>query len=184
MQVRKKATESILRMRKYLSNPYSRPETMEWPNSPSGDWVASHISNSGDILWVNKGSSESREPVPSKLRFLKGTPFLAAGRPYWTNVSLFVAKKTGPGYGSWGTDCYGRKIYYWFERVPCFDSSDYLFDFRGSGHFWIFREESITHVCFPQDGPFIVVTEDTDTLAHVCWDPFEKAGCLVRADAK
>jgi len=92
--------------------------------------------------------------------------FSVAGKTYLNPVAL-KHRKVGQFKSKWiieweypvYEDAYGRRVIQLYERYPCFDSSDYLYEDRYFNWYLISWEEGVALV-YVDDGSGEVLTED------------------------
>lgn len=175
---------------KWFQRKPSEAPAGEWPARREMDWtmregtrtkrVESRLrsSKATELEWVHKETGEVRCPREREKKFLRGLPFRAAGRSYFS-LDQLTARCKGQ-YGSWYLDCYGRPVLLVLERFPCFDSSDFLNEHRFYRWFLICRNGVLTLVRATDGEPDFSVTEDAAFLEHDCWNELKNEGCLDR----
>ena len=124
------------------------------------------------VQWrLPEGTLRNQEPVEKKSAY-PGV-FTAGGRPY-TSVSQLCAKKLDEqGYVC--LDIHGREVFAQWERFPCFDSYDYLYEHRYYRWFYIRSGDKLTCVYYEDERKEIVVTEDVKKLPRRCWEAMVEA---------
>ena len=145
-----------------------RPETPDVANQHSTSWI--------DLKWVSRELDENENPLTSRIpepvrttQSLKAG-FSAAGRSYRSIRELAVAKKDG---GPVCIDCYGREVFCFFERFPCFDSYDYLYEHRYIRRFLIREGDRLTLVYYEDENDSVNVTEDLKRVKVAWWKEME-----------
>ena len=96
--------------------------------------------------------------------------FHAAGRTYRHWMELLADSKNGNEGVT--QDRYGRQLVYYFERFPCFDSFDYLYEDRYFRWFYIWYNGSWTQIYVSDDASGAEVTDGlsaNDVMAHCQW---------------
>lgn len=124
------------------------------------------------IRWVSIEQNENGEPKVIRLPVESSKKFRYPGR--------FTAN--GKNYENWGqlchketdirdvyTDIYGRVVFCYAERFPCFDSEDYLYENRFYRWFFILDDGKITRVFYTDESKQIDVTEDAANIENNCW---------------
>lgn len=125
-----------------------------------------YVSYSYGICWKNPDGSV-RTPEESKRTLPYPGVFWAAGRPY-TSIEHLRARKLDDQ-GHICRDIYGREVFAEWERFPCFDSYDYLYENRYYRWFYIRSGDRLTCVyCEDQRGK-VEITEDVKKLPTRCW---------------
>lgn len=132
----------------------------------------------GALTWMDKSTGASRVPVETTRKFVRGLPFMAAGRSY-LSMSQLAERRKEPG-SCWHLDCYGRKVLEIAERFPCFDSFDALHESRYYRWFFLRENGALTRVYATDARSTIYVTEDAAFLENAAWKLLEEHGCLDR----
>ena len=125
-----------------------------------------YVSYDYGIRWKNPDGSE-RKPEESKRTFLYPGVFWAGGRPY-TSIKQLCAEKLDEQ-GHICKDVYGREVFAQWERFPCFDSYDYLYENRYYRWFYIRNDNQLTCVHYTDGQNKIEITEDAGKLPERCW---------------
>ena len=125
-----------------------------------------YVSYSYGIRWKNPDGSV-RTPEESRRTFPYPGVFWAGGRPY-TSIKQLCAEKLDE-YGHICTDVYGREVFAEWERFPCFDSYDYLYENRYYRWFYIRSGDKLTGVCYTDEQHTIEIVEDVKKLTERCW---------------
>lgn len=123
------------------------------------------------LEWVS--GDQVRIPQEKVKTFQRGLPFLAGGRPY-AGIGLITVGK--PPADGWTRDAYGRQVYCYRERFPCFDSYDYLNEKRYYRWFLIYQDGRLTRIYAEDERPAIYVTEDVAFLEDKLWEQLESSG--------
>lgn len=108
-----------------------------------------------------------RKPAPKERNFLYPGVFTAGGKIY-SNISQLCVEKLD----QWGHICrdvYGREVFAEWERFPCFDSYDYLYEHRYYRWFYIRDNDRLICVYYEDEKKKITVTEDVKKLPDRCW---------------
>ena len=107
--------------------------------------------------------------------------FIAAGKPYLA-VSQLKAKEEGkldgvlyrgykvPQY----RDVYDRRVLYFRERFPCFDSYDYLYEHRYYRWYFLRDGDTLTQIYYADEGKSITVTEDVAKVRDWMWERMQE----------
>lgn len=134
------------------------------PSSVKVEWVSKQTDDQGEPLYIRKPETQKRE-------FLQQTGFLAAGKAY-RNVAQLSAQETEDDH--FCRDIYGREVLCFWERFPCFDSYDYLYEDRYYRWFFIRQDDKVTLVYCADTQPGIEVTEDVQEISTKWWDEIQK----------
>lgn len=130
---------------------------------------------SSALRWVTREQDPSSQPLgvrePQETTKVYTGPFSAAGMPY-TSRSQLCAKEGESR--EWCYDIYGRKVFCYRERFPCFDSYDYLYENRYYRWFFFLGDGTMTRVYYSDDQPETYVTEDVRNIENKCWEVMEK----------
>lgn len=127
------------------------------------------------LEWVS--GEQVRIPQEKTRIFRRGIPILAAGRPYAGTALLTFGKPPADG---WTTDCYGRQIYCYRERFPCFDSCDLIHENRYFRWFFIYQDGRLTRIYTEDEQKAVYVTEDVAFLENMFWEKLEESGYFDR----
>lgn len=122
------------------------------------------------VQWRNPDGTV-RKSEPEEKAFSYPGFFTAGGRVY-TSVSQLCAKKLDEQ-GHVCRDVYGREVFAEWERFPCFDSYDYLYEHRYYRWFYIRNKDTLTCVYYEDEQKKITVTEDVNKLPRRCWEAME-----------
>jgi len=125
-----------------------------------------YVSYEYGIRWQAPDGSV-RKPEESKRTLLYPGVFWAAGRPY-TSIKQLCAQKLDEQ-GHVCRDIYGREVFAEWERFPCFDSYDYLYENRYYRWFYIRSGDRLTCVYYADERKQIEITEDVKKLPERCW---------------
>lgn len=125
-----------------------------------------YVSYDYGIRWKQADGSV-RTPEESKRTFLYPGVFWAGGRPY-TSIKQLCAEKFDEQ-GHVCKDIYGREVFAEWERFPCFDSYDYLYENRYYRWFYIRSDDKLTCVYYTDEQHKIEITEDVKKLPERCW---------------
>lgn len=129
-----------------------------------------YVSYEYGIRWKNPDGS-IRTPEESKRTLLYPGVFWAGGRPYTSIQQLCAEKLDEEGHAC--RDIYGREVFAEWERFPCFDSYDYLYEDRYYRWFYIRSGDRLTCVYYTDQRQNIEVTEDVKQLPQRCWKAIE-----------
>ena len=125
-----------------------------------------YVSYDYGIRWKQTDGSV-RTPEESKRNFLYPGVFWAGGRPYTSIHQLCAEKQDEQGHVC--KDIYGREVFAEWERFPCFDSYDYLYENRYYRWFYIRNNDRLSCVYYTDERNKIEVTEDVKKLPERCW---------------
>lgn len=134
------------------------------PSSVKVEWVSKQPDDQGQPLCV-------RKPETVKKEFRHQIGFTAAGKVY-KSVSQLTAFKSEDSH--FCKDIYGREVLCFWERFPCFDSYDYLYEDRYYRWFFIRRDDKLTLVYSVDTRPKIEVTEDVQEISTKWWEEIQK----------
>jgi len=87
----------------------------------------------------------------------EATMFYAAGKPYASKEELAAKRDENPNIVY---DCYGRRLLYVWERFPCFDSYDRLYEKRCFRTYFIETDQGWTVVATQDDSDKVEVYEN------------------------
>ena len=118
------------------------------------------------VRWEGEDVS-LRKPEEQKKEFCYPGLFWAAGRVYHSWKDLCHKKLDEDGHVC--RDIYGREVLAVWERFPCFDSYDYLYENRYYRWFFIREEDALTCVDYTDEQKRIKVTEDAGCIREKCW---------------
>lgn len=130
-----------------------------------------YVSYDYTIRWKSPDGS-LRTPEESKKTFLYPGVFWAGGRPYASIHQLCAEKLDEEGHAC--RDVYGREVFAQWERFPCFDSYDYLYENRYYRWFYIRNNDQLTCVYYTDERNKIEVTEDVKKLPRRCWEAIDE----------
>ena len=130
-----------------------------------------YVSYDYTIRWQSPDGS-LRTPEESKKTFLYPGVFWAGGRPYASIHQLCAEKLDEEGHAC--RDVYGREVFAQWERFPCFDSYDYLYENRYYRWFYIRNNDQLTCVYYTDERNKIEVTEDVKKLPQRCWEAIDE----------
>jgi len=108
-----------------------------------------------------------RKPEGSKREFAYPGEFEAAGKVYRSWQELCSEELDKQGHVC--RDIYGRDVLAEWERFPCFDSYDYLYENRYYRWFFIREGNMLTCVDYTDERNVITVTEDVGSIRERCW---------------
>lgn len=178
---------------KYKKRPAKAQEcsiVADWPPAKEMDWTMVQgtkekmlhydlISCKASALtWIEKTSGAVRIPSESTQHFVRGLPFLAAGKRYFS-LSQLTARQKEPG-SCWYLDCYGRKVLQNKELFPCFDSSDTNHETRYYRWFYLCEKGTLTRIYATDTRQTIYVTKDAAFLENAVWRQLKELDCLDR----
>lgn len=169
------------------THPRIPPEAEHWPAPPAPGWgmrpihTFTHLSYpqisllAEGLEWVGP-SGEVRVPAESTRTFAAELPFAAAGRLYLSTKQLIAHRKPGPPSG-WYLDRYGRQVYRYIQRFPCFDDCDGRTETRFYRWYFLFEGGRLTRIQHTDGQPILRVTEDAAFLEDECRRAMAEAGC-------
>ena len=129
------------------------------------------------IQWVSKEKQANGEPLhirtpsESSKRYSYPGVFRAAGKRYRNWNQLCHKPCNSPDVF---TDIYGRTVYFYAQRFPCFDEYDYLYENRWYRWFFILGQATMTRVFYTDEQAHIHVTEDLEYVEVPCWDAMHR----------
>ena len=133
------------------------------------------------LRWVSRETDEAGAPLTFRVPRQKNSsahvclPFCLAGRHY-PHFGRFADRKE-PGSDCF-VDMYGRKVFHYFERFPCFDSYDYLCDHRRFHWFYLLEGEKLFRVYYADGSNILKISSDVAVIEEKCWNAMKKAGFL------
>lgn len=119
--------------------------------------------------WVYEDGTV-RKPEESEVKFAYPGKFTAAGKEYSSWQELCTVKE-----GRICRDIHGREVIVEWERFPCFDSYDYLYENRYYRWFYIREGDKLTCVYYVDEQKKILVTEDVWKIRERCWKAMKEA---------
>ena len=125
-----------------------------------------YVSYDYGIRWKQPDGS-IRQPEETRRTFPYPGVFLAGGRPY-TSIKQLCAGKLDE-YGHICKDVYGREVFAEWERFPCFDSYDYMYENRYYRWFYIRNGDKLTGIHYTDERHTIEVIEDVNIMPDRCW---------------
>lgn len=150
-------------------------------NTGKGQHVAYPLCSyaSGKLQWTSRETDEQGNPlhvrVPSEKTETCHYPgkFTAAGKTYHNWQQLCVSEDES---GHFCKDIYGRSVLALWERFPCFDSYDYLYENRYYRWFFLQENGKLTRIFYTDERKEIHITEDVCNLESKCWEQMQKLG--------
>lgn len=124
------------------------------------------------IQWEYE-SGETREPVETETEYAYPGSFIAAGKRYSSWQELCHVKKDA--YGHICQDIYGREVFAEWERYPCFDVYDRMYENRYYRWFYIWEGDKLTCVYRDDGRGNIRVTEDVAEMKEWQWKAMKDA---------
>lgn len=118
------------------------------------------------VRWEGEDGS-LRKPEGIKRELPYPGKFEAAGKVYRCWQELCREKLDEDGHVC--RDIYGREVLAEWERFPCFDSYDYLYENRYYRWFFIREGDALTCVDYTDERNVITVTEDVGSIREICW---------------
>ena len=131
-----------------------------------------YVSYAYGIQW-NLPDGSIRRPEETKQTLPYPAAFHAGGKVYNSIEQLRVEKLDEDGHIC--RDIYGREVFAQWERFPCFDSYDYLYENRYYRWFYIRSGDQLTCVYYADQRDRIEITEDVAKLPQRCWEAMAEA---------
>ena len=130
--------------------------------------------------WESRERDDSGLPAAvretkEKTRVLPAKGFVVAGKLY---ASVKQLDPDRYGDGTWSRDIYGRQVLCVWERFPCFDSSDLLYENRFFRWFFLWEDGKLIRVQHTDERPTVTVTEDVTDIEDRCWQIMQQQGCF------
>lgn len=130
------------------------------------------------MRWVSRETGPDGVPLQTrtpeeKTHTFPAVGFVAAGRPY-ASLDQLTAEQDESGH--WRRDVYGREVLCLWERFPCFDSADLLYEDRYFRWFFLRQDGKLIRVQHTDERPTVTVTEDVADLEQDCWRQMEQLG--------
>lgn len=123
------------------------------------------------IRWQSKtDAAQFRDPEPQTTEFPQQKGFTAAGKHYSSIRKLCTDNADVT------TDIYGRRVYCYRERFPCFDSYDYASEDRFFRWFVLCENDRFTRIQYTDTSETVFVTEDVGELEKKLWNGMNQAG--------
>ena len=158
------------------SKPAARMQLVSWQEK--GPYVNIKYA----LQWIAPDGT-IRIPEQQEQHF-KGLSFTAAGKEYGSCREL-CARETEDS--RIYLDVYGREVFEYKERFPCFDSYDYLYEHRYFRWFHILDGDRLCCVYCEDERPDTRVTEDLRFLRKGAWDEMKEInwqGCADENEEK
>ncbi|MCH5191682.1 MAG: hypothetical protein J1F23_05905 [Oscillospiraceae bacterium] len=132
--------------------------------------------------WISEETDEMGQPLYRRIpcektdKFLKEIGFEAAGKTYTKlkKLTAICIDKEKSLY----KDTFGRRVFVYRERFPCFDSFDFLHENRYYNWFYILSDDRLTCVYCKDEQKEIEVTEDVRTVPKGVWEKMQRCGIL------
>lgn len=112
------------------------------------------------VTWRAAGGS-LRLPEEHEKQSFPCNDFVAGGKHYSSPEQLCTEKLQEDGTYR---DVYGRDVFGYKERFPCFDSYDYLYEHRYFRWFYIREGDSLCCVYYEDERDSVEVTEDVSCI--------------------
>ncbi len=112
-----------------------------------------------------------RIPEPSEENVFDGSSFSAAGKSYCSWQQLCAEESQNEYVFS---DIYGREVFAYKERFPCFDSFDYLHENRYFRWFYIRQADKLCCVYLADGRGTVKVTEDVRFIKDDAWKAMQE----------
>ena len=134
-----------------------------------------------ELLWVSREQDETGAPLTTRVPEQRDRsthillPF-RIGNLHYPHIScLFYRREPdSPCF----VDIYGRKVFHYSERFPCFDSYDYLHDHRRFHWFFIRQEDRLIRLCYADSSNILHISTDVAVIEEKCWSAMTEAGFL------
>ena len=132
------------------------------------------------VRWESRQLDDDGQPVsvrePREKTFvLPAKGFVVAGQAY-TSVKQLDPDRYKDG--TWSRDIHGRQVLCVWERFPCFDSSDYLYDHRCFRWFFFWENGRLIRLQHTDERPIVTVTTDVRDIEDRCWQIMQQQGCF------
>lgn len=130
------------------------------------------------VRWESRQLDDSGQPVSvreirERTFTLPAKGFMVAGRPY---ASVKQLDPDRYGDGTWSRDIYGRQVLCFWERFPCFDSSDLLYEDRFYRWFFFFEGGKFIRLQHTDGRPIVTVTENVSDIESGFWEQMQRLG--------
>lgn len=123
------------------------------------------------IQW-EQADGTVRIPEECKKEFPFPHMFVAAGKVY-PSLDALRAEKLDE-YGHHCRDIYGREVFAEWQRFPCFDSYDYLYENRYYRWFYINEGDKVTCVYYEDQQKKLTVIEDVCKIPESWWKKMQE----------
>ena len=133
--------------------------------------------SAGEVRWISRETDSDgnprgiREPEEKNTVYPYPGSFMAAGKTYRNWRQLCVEEDKS---GHFCKDIYGREVLALWERFPCFDSYDYLYENRYFRWFFLRENGKLTRIFYTDEQDKIHITEDVRKLENKCWIQMEE----------
>lgn len=134
------------------------------------------------LLWVSREADADGKPLASRAPREKHwltpilLPFHLGNALYPTLGSFLFRRDPDPRFFM---DRYGRKIFHFCERFPCFDSYDYLNENRFYNWFFLMDGDRLVRIFYADGSGILHITTDVALIEENCWREMTAAGFLV-----
>lgn len=118
------------------------------------------------VKWLLEDGSV-RKPEETVREISYPGMFTAAGKAYSSWEQLCNSREDE--YGHLCRDIYGREVFAEWERFPCFDSYDYLYENRYYRWFFIREGDRLVCVHYTDGQDQVSITDDVYKLTQRCW---------------
>lgn len=151
------------------------------PGEGAGVSLGSGFRAGCKLLWVSRKKDAEGKPLSTRAPqertqvFSIYDGFEAAGRQY-KHFGELTKKKLSDNLAR---DRYGREVFMCWERFPCFDSFDAMYENRFYRWYFLREGDRLTRVYYADEDDEIYVTEDVENLEHNCWDEMLEQGYAV-----
>ena len=179
-------------MEKPTDGPFGKEDTGEKPIPWRSDMVLRRVGDGKPVSypgyscatvrvrWESRELDDDGRPVSvrekkEKTFVLPAKGFMAAGRLYGSVKQLDPDRY---GDGTWSRDVYGRQVLCVWERFPCFDSSDLLYEKRFFRWFFLWENGKLIRVQHTDERPTVTVTENVTNIETRCWQIMQQQGCF------
>lgn len=132
-----------------------------------------------ELLWVSRETDEAGEPLVTRVpreqtRIAHISLPFRIGNVHYPHIRYFLLCHQPDS--DFFRDKYGRKIFHFSERFPCFDSYDYLYDHRCFHWFFLVDGDRLVRIYYADDSNILHITTDVRVIEEKCWKALCEAG--------
>lgn len=128
------------------------------------------------VTWVSETDPDVRRtPEETTAQYAPEGPLRILGQAYPcldAPDSPFAAMQRGER----TTDCFGREIFCYRERFPCFDSADLANERRAFRWYFVREGDMLARVFHADSTDAVLVTDDVRHVDTSCWEAMKEAG--------
>lgn len=135
------------------------------------------VTSTYQLAWAVREEGPEGKPVPVRTpserrkKYSRILGFPAAGRRYLKFGQLIARKLEGQNLY---LDRYGREVFCYVHRFPCFDSFDAIHEHRFERWFLLCEGGKLTCVRYTDETNYIEVSEDVEVLEYNVWDEMKR----------